>query len=82
MALQANETVRRSKLEMECLGVQERSLKTEVFDPCTLTVQYCGCETWTLNPKEDKKVKVTEREMERCMPGIVRRDRRREKSDG
>ena len=38
-----------------------------------------GCEAWNLNSKMTQKLQVAQRGMERCMLGISKRDRQRNK---
>jgi len=52
-------------------------LKQKVFDQCILPTLTYGCETWTLTDAIVKKLKVTQRAMERSMLGISLRHRRR-----
>ena len=51
------------------------SLKTQLFDQCIIPVLSYGSETWTTTKKLEKKLRVTERAMERIMVGITRKDR-------
>jgi exonuclease III len=50
-------------------------LKTKVFDQCVLPVMTYGTETWSLTVGLIKKLKVTQRAMERAMLGVTLRDR-------
>ena len=52
-------------------------LKKKTFDQCILPVLTYGCETWTLNTTIVHKLQVAQRNMERSMLGITRRDRKR-----
>ena len=51
------------------------SLKKQVFNKCIIPVLSYGSETWTTTNKLEKKLRVTERAMERIMIGVTRRDR-------
>ena len=51
-------------------------LKRKVFDQCILPVLTYGSETWTLTKSELQKLQTTQRNMERCMLGITRKDRK------
>ena len=51
------------------------SLKKQVFNQCIIPVLSYGSETWTTTNKLEKKLRVTERAMERIMIGVTRRDR-------
>jgi hypothetical protein len=48
------------------------SLKTKVFDQCVLPVMRYGTETWSLTVGLIKRLKVTQRAMERAMLGVTR----------
>lgn len=50
-------------------------LKRRVFDQCVLPVMTYGAETLTLTKKTIKRIRVTQRAMERSMLGISLRDR-------
>ncbi|KAL0852521.1 hypothetical protein ABMA27_017001 [Loxostege sticticalis] len=50
-------------------------LKTKVFDQCVLPVMTYGTETWSLTMGIIRKLKVTQRAMERAMLGVSLRDR-------
>ncbi|KAL0871065.1 hypothetical protein ABMA27_004870 [Loxostege sticticalis] len=50
-------------------------LKTKVFDQCVLPVMTYGTETWSLTMGIIRKLKVTQRAMERAMLGISLCDR-------
>jgi endonuclease/exonuclease/phosphatase family metal-dependent hydrolase len=50
-------------------------LKTRVFDQCVLPVMTYGTETWSLTMGLIRRLKVTQRAMERAMLGISLRDR-------
>ena len=52
-----------------------QSLKTKVFDQCVLPVMTYGTETWSLTMGLIRKLKVTQRAMERAMLGVSLRDR-------
>ena len=60
-------------------GKMPLCLKRKVFDQCILPVMTYGCETWSLNTKMIQKLRVAQRGMERCMLGISKRDRQRNK---
>ncbi|CAG9565546.1 unnamed protein product [Danaus chrysippus] len=49
-------------------------LKTKVFDQCVLPVLTYGTETWPLTMGLIRKLKVTQRAMERAMLGVSLRD--------
>jgi len=51
------------------------SLKKQVFNQCIIPVLSYGAETWTTTRKLEKKLRVTERAMERIMIGVTRKDR-------
>ena len=50
-------------------------LKTKVYDQCVLPVITYGTETWSLTMGLIRKLKVTQRAMERAMLGVSLRDR-------
>ncbi|XP_013144778.1 PREDICTED: uncharacterized protein LOC106108224 [Papilio polytes] len=50
-------------------------LKTKVFDQCVLPVMTYGTETWPLTAGNIRRLKVTQRAMERAMLGVSLRDR-------
>ena len=50
------------------------SLKKQVFNQCIVPVLSYGAETWTTTKKLEKKLRVTERAMERILIGVTRRD--------
>ncbi|XP_028175804.1 uncharacterized protein LOC114364024 [Ostrinia furnacalis] len=50
-------------------------LKTKVFDQCVLPVMVYGSETWSLTMGLIRRLKVTQRAMERAMLGVSLRDR-------
>ncbi len=50
-------------------------LKTKVFEQCVLPVLIYGSETWTLTMGLIRRLKVTQRAMERAMLGVSLRDR-------
>ncbi|PIK56634.1 endonuclease-reverse transcriptase [Apostichopus japonicus] len=50
------------------------SLKKQVFNQCIIPVLSYGAETWTTTTKLEKKLRVTDRAMERIMIGVTRRD--------
>lgn len=50
-------------------------LKTKVFDQCVLPVMTYGTETWSLTMGLIRRLKVTQRAMERAMLGVSLRDR-------
>lgn len=50
-------------------------LKTKVFNACVLPVMTYGTETWPLTMGRLRRLKVTQRAMERAMLGISLRDR-------
>lgn len=50
-------------------------LKTRVFDQCVLPVMTYGAETWSLTMGLIRRLKVTQRAMERAMLGVSLRDR-------
>ncbi|KAL0832165.1 hypothetical protein ABMA28_001622 [Loxostege sticticalis] len=50
-------------------------LKTKVFDQCVLPVITYGTETWSLTMGIIRRLKVTQRAMERAMLGVSLRDR-------
>ncbi|KAI8424369.1 hypothetical protein MSG28_002896 [Choristoneura fumiferana] len=50
-------------------------LKSKVFDQCVLPVMTYGSETWALTMGLMRKLKVTQRAMERAMLGVSLRDR-------
>ena len=52
-------------------------LKTKVFNQCVLPVMTYGSETWSLTMGLIRKLKVTQRAMERAMLGVSLRDRLR-----
>ncbi|XP_023217382.1 sodium channel protein type 3 subunit alpha-like [Centruroides sculpturatus] len=52
-------------------------LKRKVFDQCVLPVLTYGSETWTLRKSEIQRLQTIQRNMERCMLGITRRDQKR-----
>ena len=54
-------------------------LKRKVFDQCILPVMTYGCKTWNLSSKIAQELKAAQRGMERCMLGISKRDRQRNK---
>ena len=51
------------------------SLKWKLFNQCIIHVLSYGAETWTTTKKLEKKLRVTERAMERILIGVTRRDR-------
>ena len=51
------------------------SLKKQLFDQCIIPVLSYGADTWTTTIKMKKKLRVTERAMERIMIGVTRKDR-------
>ena len=51
------------------------SLKKQAFNQCIIPVLSYGAETWTTTKKLEKKLRVTERAMERIMVGITKRDK-------
>ena len=51
------------------------SLKKQLFNQCIIPVLSYGSETWTTTKKLEKKLRVTERAMERIMVGVTRKDR-------
>ena len=51
------------------------SLKVQVFNQCLIPVLSYGEETWATTKKLEKKLRVTERAMERIMVGVTRKDR-------
>ena len=51
------------------------SLKRQVFDQCIISVLSYGAETWTTTKCLEKKLRVTERAMERIMIGVAMKDR-------
>jgi hypothetical protein len=51
-------------------------LKRKVFDQCILPVLIHGSESWTLTEEMIRKLRVTQRGMERSMLGITRKDRK------
>ena len=51
------------------------SLKKPIFNQCIIPVLSYGSETWTTTKKLEKKLRVTERAMERIMVGVTRKDR-------
>ena len=51
------------------------SLKKQVFNQCIVPVLSYGAETWTTTKKLEKKLRVTERAMERILIGVTRRDK-------
>ena len=48
------------------------SLKRQVFDQCIIPVLSYGAETWTTTKRLEKKLRVTERAMERIMIGVTK----------
>ena len=52
-------------------------LKRKLFNQCILPAITYGSETWTLNKDMERKLKTTQRSMERMMLGYTRRDRKR-----
>ena len=52
-------------------------LKTKVFDQCVLPVMTYGTETWSLTMGLLRKLRITQRAMERAMLGVSLRDRLR-----
>ena len=50
-------------------------LKTKVFNQCVLPVMTYGTETWSLTIGLIRKLKITQRAMERAMLGVSLRDR-------
>ncbi|RVE40503.1 hypothetical protein evm_014848 [Chilo suppressalis] len=50
-------------------------LKTKVFDQCVLPVMTYGSETWSFTAGLIRRLKVTQRAMERAMLGVSLRDR-------
>ena len=51
------------------------SLKRQIFNQCIIPVLSYGAETWATTKKLEKKLRVTERAMERIMLGVTRRDK-------
>ena len=51
--------------------------RRRLFDMCILPVLTYGSPTWSLTKKQQEKLKVTQRAMERRMLGVTRRDRLR-----
>ena len=51
------------------------SLKRQIFNQCIIPVLSYGAETWATTKKLEKKLRVTERAMERIMVGVTRRDK-------
>ena len=51
------------------------SLKKQIFNQCIIPVLSYGAETWTTTKKLEKKLRVTERAMERIMVGVTKRDK-------
>ncbi|XP_039287770.1 uncharacterized protein LOC111047670 [Nilaparvata lugens] len=58
----------RSKISMEN--------KKKLLQTCILPAILYGCETWTINEKIIKKLRITVRSMERVMIGVTRKDRK------
>ena len=51
-------------------------LENQIFhDQCIIPVLSYGVETWTTTKRLEKKLKVTERAMERVLIGVTRKDR-------
>ena len=51
------------------------SLKSQIFNQCIIPVLSYGAETWITTKRLEKKLRVTERAMERIMVGVTRKDR-------
>ena len=54
-----------------------RNIKRKIHDEYILPVMTYGCETWALNNAMMEKLAVAQRKMERIMPSITLRDRKR-----
>ena len=48
----------------------------KVYQQCALHVMMCGCETWTLNARTTRNLRVTHRAMEIRMLGMTKRNRK------
>jgi hypothetical protein len=53
------------------------NLKKETYNQCILPVLSYAAETWTLTKKQEQKIQVTQRRMERIMLGITLKDKKR-----
>ncbi len=53
------------------------SLKRRVYNQCVLPVLTYGSETWHLTKEQERKLRSSQRGMERKMLGVTRRDRKR-----
>ena len=51
------------------------SMKRQVFDQCIIPALSYGAETWTTTKRLEKRLRVTERAMERIMIGVTKKDR-------
>ena len=51
------------------------NLRRRLFDMCILPVMTYGAQTWSLTARQEEKLRVAQRAMERRMLGITRRDR-------
>ena len=51
------------------------SLKKQLFNQCIIPVLSYGAETWTTTNRLERKLRVTERAMERIMRGVSRKDK-------
>ena len=51
------------------------TLKKQMFNRCIIPVLSYGSETWTTTKKLEKKLRFTERAMDRIMVGVTRKDR-------
>ena len=51
------------------------SLKKQIFNQCIIPVLSYGAETWTTTKRLERKLRVTERAMERIMIGVTKRDK-------
>ena len=49
--------------------------KTRIFESCTQSVLIYGAQTWTLTNKQLKRLNTTQRNMERSLVGVNKRDR-------
>ncbi|KAI8426600.1 hypothetical protein MSG28_005383 [Choristoneura fumiferana] len=71
--LLANPAVKQQCLQY--ISKLPQCLKSKVFDQCVLPVMTYGSETWALTMGLMRKLKVTQRAMERAMLGVSLRDR-------
>jgi hypothetical protein len=54
--------------------VSIQKLKGQDIQNCNLPVALCGCETWSMTPREERKLRVSENRVLRSIFGPMRDD--------